>query len=165
MPSGDQGGRGRMSSRRAARRWPVALLLGSLVLLQACAGAAQRPASTASATPEAVVRAYIQAFNAHDAQAVGRWLAEDLSWLAIEGSQLREEASGRTAMVEWLQGYFAQIPDVRAELRYLGGGPRIVAVHECLSWRGSDGPKRQCAHGSYEVADGLIQRVWYWPAD
>jgi hypothetical protein len=143
----------------------LCLLLCSVLLLQACAGGAPRQGRPVSGGPEVVVRSYVQAFNAHDAAAVGRLLAEDLSWLAIDGDQLREEARGRSAMVEWLTAYFAQFPDVRAELRYLSGGQRFVAVHECLSWRGSDGPQRQCAHGSYEVVDGQIRRVWYWPAD
>ncbi len=159
MPSSHQGsGRG-MRGRRT--RLMAALLIAAM--LTACAGAGTRPGPS-GAGPEAVVRAYVQAFNAHDAEAVGRYLAEDLRWLAIDGDQLREEARGRTAMVDWLRGYFQQFPDVRAELRYFSGGQRYVAVFECVSWTAGGAARQQCAHGTYEVADSQIQRVWYWPA-
>jgi hypothetical protein len=148
---------------KGGRVTSVLLSLIAVALLPACAGGGARPAVSGS-SPEAVVRAYVAAFNAHDANAVGRRLAEDLRWLAIDGEQLREEARGRAAMVEWLQGYFQQFPDVRADMRYFSGGQRYVAVYECVSWSAAGAAKLQCAHGTYEVAEGQIQRVWYWPA-
>ncbi len=160
MPSSNQGTGGGVSGGCVKQ---LTILLMAAAMLSACASSGDRPTATTD-SPEAVVRAYVASFNSRDADAVGRHLAEDLRWLAIDGDQLREEARGRAALVDWLRGYFQQFPDVRAELRYFSGGPRYVAVYECVNWTASGGARRQCAHGTYEVADGQIQRVWYWPA-
>lgn len=150
---------------RRARSLMLALLV--LFALAACASGGQRPAGSgvAAAKPEAVVQGYEAAFNAHSPDQVGRWLHEDLRWLAIEGDQVRMEAQGRAAMLAWLRGYFQQFPDVSAQIRSFHGGGRHVAVHECLSWTHEGQRRRQCAHGTYEIEDGLIRRVWYWPVD
>lgn len=148
---------------RASSLLPVLLILFGLT---ACATGGQRPAGSGdAATPQGVVQGYAAAFNAHSPEQVGRWLHEDLRWLAIDGDQVRIEAQGRAAMQAWLRGYFQQFPDVRAQIRSFHGGGRHVAVHECLSWTHEGQPRRQCAHGTYEIEDGLIRRVWYWPVD
>ena len=144
---------------------PIALIvILAATLLSACGGSAvTRP--NASPTAQAVVTAYLAAFNRHDADAAAAWLAPDLQWLAIDGGQSKLEASGREAMRLWLQAYFQSTPDVRSEIDSLARGAQRVAVYECVSWRGSEGAQRRCAHGLYEVQGGLIQRVWYWPAE
>jgi hypothetical protein len=38
-------------------------------------------------------------------------------------------------------------------------------VHERATWKGANNTTlRQSAFGVYEIRDGLVQRVWYFPA-
>ncbi len=140
----------------------IALIIVSWVLV-GCAGSAPTR-SAGGAAAEAVVQAYVSAFNRHDAAAAANLLAPDLQWLAIENSQTKTEANGRASMQQWLQSYFASVPDVRSELETFVRGDTRVAVYECVSWRKAGTRHRRCAHGMFEIEAGLIQRVWFWPA-
>ncbi len=57
------------------------------------------------------------------------------------------------------EGEAPQLGVVRALLT----GP-YVAIRERVSWTSKSGRKSQAALGIYEVRDGLVQRVWYYPA-
>ena len=141
--------------------WALLLTL----LLVGCASTSPSSSGRSTGSTAAVVQGYEAAFNAHSPEQVGRWLHEELSWLAIDGDQVRVEARGRAAMLQWLHVYFAQLPDVRAQIETFHGDGRYVAVHECLSWRHEGQARQQCAHGTYEIDNGLIRRVWYWPVE
>ena len=150
---------------RPGRCLKAALLALFLVLIGTGCASTPSPSGRNAGAASTVVRGYEAAFNAHSPEQVGRWLHEDLSWLAIDGDQARLEARGRAAMLQWLQGYFAQLPDVSARIETFHGDGRYVAVHECLSWHHEGQARQQCAHGTYEIDNGLIRRVWYWPVE
>jgi len=145
---------------RRALNWLVLAVVG----LHGCAGGGAVRSTDAGAAV-AVVDAYAAAFNRHDAAAAASLLAADLQWLAIDNGEAKLEATGRAAMQQWLQNYFAAVPDVRSEMESFARGTQRVAVYECVRWRGESGAQRRCAHGLFEVRGGLIQRVWFWPAE
>lgn len=125
-------------------------------------GSTQAPLTS----PEAVaLRAYYDAFNRHDPDGTAALLADDVKWYSVSGDSQSLDGEGRIAIRDWLAGYFKQLPDVRSdvlELRQTGGH---LFVHERASWSGADGARRsQSAFAIYEVREGLIQRVWYFPS-
>jgi uncharacterized protein YciI len=117
-------------------------------------------------TPEAVVlRAYYDAFNLRDAAATAALCAEDVRWFTVDGDKVAPEASGRGALQEWLAGYFKSLPTVRSEVLSLEQAGAHLTVRERVSWDNAAGRRvSQQALGVYEVRDGLIRRVWYFPS-
>lgn len=117
-------------------------------------------------TPEAVIlRAYYDAYNRHDPDAVAALLAEDVRWYSVAGDQVATDAESRTAVRDWLVGYFKSIPSTRSTLQSLEVTGAHLAVRERATWTTGDGqPRAQEALAVYEIRDGLIRRVWYFPA-
>jgi len=117
------------------------------------------------ATPEAIaLRAYYDAYNRHDPGATAAFLAENVKWFGVAGDTQSVDGEGREAVKNWLTGYFNKLPTVKAEVLELRQtGPHLF-VHERATWRGANQKDlRQSAFGIYEIRDGLIQRVWYFP--
>ena len=123
-------------------------------------------ATVATAADEAaVVRAHVAAFNLHNPAAVAATLAPGVKWLALEGDQFTVEGEGRAAVETWLAGYFKSLPDVHSEIFDLTQTGPFIAYRERASWTGKDGkPRALQALAIHEVRDGLIARVWYYPA-
>jgi hypothetical protein len=119
----------------------------------------------------AAIQQYIDAFNAHDPDAVGKTLANDVLWMSLSGDKVSVDGTGRDAVVTWLRGYFKSLPDVRSRViarpAFLEGANfspgRYFALREAPAWTGKDGKERsQASWAMFELNDaGLIQRVWY----
>lgn len=122
---------------------------------------------TPAVSPEIdVIRAQVDAYNRHDADAVGRLLAPDVKWLSLEGDKVAVEGNGREAVRTWLAGYFRSFPDVKSEMFEISQTGPYVSYRERASWTAKDGTKRaQQAHATYEVRGGLIARAWYFPVE
>jgi hypothetical protein len=111
-----------------------------------------------------VIRAYVQAYNAHDIDAVLSFLAPEFVWLSATGDSLTVEARGPATVRTQLTGYFRQLPSARSELEELTVLGPWVSVKERAHWRASAGQRSQAALAVYEVRGGLIRRVWYYPS-
>jgi len=120
-----------------------------------------------------VIQQYMDAFNAHDPDAVGRTLAEDVSWLSLSGDAISVDGKNRDAVVTWLTSYFKSFPDVTSRVIARPAAEegaqtsRFFVVRECPTWTGKDGKVRsQAAWAVFELnAAGLIRRVWYHEAE
>jgi ketosteroid isomerase-like protein len=117
-------------------------------------------------TPEAVLlRAYLDAFNRHEAEAVAAYCAENFKWFSIDGDKSSIDADGRTPLRDWLTGYFKSLPTVRSEFLSVDQAGPFLTVRERASWDNKEGKRvSQQGFGVYEIRDGLIQRVWYYPS-
>ena len=117
-------------------------------------------------TPEAIaLRAYLDANNRHEPDAVAALLAPDVKWFTLEKEKLSTEGDGRDALRTWLAGYFKSLPDVRSDFLAIEQTGAFLSVRERASWTAKDGTRRsQQAHGVYEIRDGLIVRAWYFPS-
>jgi hypothetical protein len=117
-------------------------------------------------TPEAVVlRSYLDAGNRLDATAVAALCAENFVWLNVEGDKLIPEVQGRAALHEWLVGYYKKLPSARSEFLSIEQAGPFLTIRERASWDNQEGKRlSQQALGVYEIRDGLIQRVWYFPS-
>ncbi len=126
------------------------------------------PQSAPEAAPseeEEVVLALVAAFNAHDAELMGQYVAEDVIWVGIgERDATYIEAEGREALIAGMKGYFEALPTVRSDIESRVTTGPYVAYRERVFWQGEDGEETQAALGVYEVKDGAVHRVWYYPA-
>ena len=136
-------------------RVPAAALA---VLFAVTGGAAEE------ATEAATVRAYVAAYNAHDIDGVVKLLHPEFVWLNLDGETVAVEARGREAVRTSLAGYFKSLPSARSEIEALSALGPWVSVRERAHWLGKDGPRSQAAMSVYEVREGLLRRVWYYPS-
>ena len=131
------------------------------LLLLAAASALAQPAS-----PEAAVRANLAAFNRHDVEALVATVAPDFAWFNIDGEKMAPDTHGRDALRKGMAAYFKSQPSVRSGFESLTVNGAFVSVKERASWNNKAGePRSQVALAVYEVRDGLILRVWYFPAE
>ena len=137
------------------------LLAGAREALPQQAIAVPVPRDTSAA---AVVQAYVQAYNAHDIDAVLSFLAPEFVWLNVTGDSLTVEARGPDMVRTQLTGYFRRLPSARSELEELTVLGPWVSAKERAHWTGAAGPRSQAALSVYEVRGGLIRRVWYYPS-
>lgn len=152
--------------RQAASGLAVALLMISSVNAVAAQGAGT--ATPAAPTPRdtsaaAVVRAYIEAYNAHDVEKVLTFLAPDFVWLSITADSVAVEARGVDAIRAQLVDYFRSIPTARSTLEDVTALGPWVSARERAHWVSASGPRSQASLSVYEVRDGLLRRVWYYP--
>jgi hypothetical protein len=131
-------------------------LLATLLLY----GAASLPQSDEAAA----VKAYVDAYNAHDVEGVLEHLHPEFVWLNVNGDAVLVEARGKTAIQTMLVGYFKSFPTARSEIESISALGPWVSVRERAHWTGKDGPRSQAALSVYEVRDGLLRRVWYYPS-
>lgn len=115
--------------------------------------------------PEAVVRAQLADFNARNVDGMVRRVAEDFVWFDVSGTEMKVDTKGRDALRKGLEGYFKSQPDVKSELYMVTTNGRFVSARERVAWKTAQGEMRsQNALSVYEVEEGLIRRVWYYPA-
>jgi uncharacterized protein (TIGR02246 family) len=107
------------------------------------------------ASPEALVQQGIDAYNAHDASAFAAVYAENMQLFDLGGELF---LYGREALRERYAMLFANAPQIHVEIarRIVVGD--VVIDEERITGTASGGD----AHVAviYEVANGLIERVW-----
>ena len=113
----------------------------------------------------AVVRQFVDAFNAHDADAMAALVSDDVKWLSVDGNSVSIEVEGKTALVEAMAGYFQSCPTCRSTIRGLVASRERVSVVEEATWVGSKGPRSQRAMAVYEISGSLITSVYYFPEE
>ena len=119
----------------------------------------------AAQSNEEVVRKFEAAFNKHDVAAMTALVATNVQWFSVDGDKLAVETNGKATLEKWLKGYFQSCPSCHSEFEALMVAGSYVTVHEKAMWESKSGPKVQKSLGVYEVRKGLIQRVWYYPAE
>ncbi len=116
-------------------------------------------------TPEAVVlRAYLDAFNRHEPDAVAALLSPRVKWYSLDADKLVTDGDGREALRAWLVGYFKSLPDVRSDFVTIEQTGAFLSVRERAIWTAKDGARQsQQSQAVYEIRNGLIERAWYFP--
>jgi hypothetical protein len=117
-------------------------------------------------TPEAItLRAYLDAHNRGDADGVAALLAPKAKWFSLDGDKLTTDGEGREALRAWHADYFKSLSNLRSEFLSIEQTGAHLYVRERASWTAKDGtPRSQQSHSVYEIRDGLIERVWYFPS-
>lgn len=123
-------------------------------------------AAPAAHAPEEVVRQFVGAYNDRRYDAFEAALAPDAKWYSVEGGRLGIDGDGAAALGRWVRNYLEKTcRTCRSELVSVSVSGRFVATVERASWTGRDGAcVAQSSPAIYEVADGRIRAVWYFPA-
>lgn len=111
------------------------------------------------------VEKFVAAFNAQDSQAMASFVADDIEWLSILGNEIVVEAKGKSHLIESMDGYFKSCSTCRSELSEMVSTASRVSAIEVARWQGKNGAQSQRAISVYEFSDGLITRVYYFPAE
>lgn len=117
------------------------------------------------ALPVQVVERYMAAYNDHDVDAMLELVHPDVQWLSIDGDRIQVETDGAEALAEALRGYFEAVPSTRSSIESMMVSGKRVSVRERAHWESSGQPRSQAALSVYEIVDGRIVRVWYFPAE
>ena len=115
--------------------------------------------------PLAIVRDLQRAFNAHDVEAMAANTHTNATWISIVKDSAVVETDGETALRESMTGYFKTIPSARSQIEDAMVSGSYVAIRERAFWQGKDSEQSQFALGVYQIRDGKIARVWYFPAE
>lgn len=110
------------------------------------------------------IEKFVAAFNHHDPQAMVDLCHDEVVWFSVVAEKMAPEAKGKQALLEGMQSYFKAVPSVKSVLMSLyPAGPFFHGV-ERASWEKDGKRVQQCSLTVYEMRDGKIQRVWYFPA-
>lgn len=116
-------------------------------------------------SPERIVEQFVGAYNARD---VGRMLAlatEDVEWMNVSPAGTSVETRGHIALRDTTESYFRSCPSCQASVEQVRrAGSRVTAVEQAM-WGTGAGARSQRSLSVYEFRDGLISRVYYFPAD
>jgi len=139
-----------------------------LLLAAACLGLV--PAVHQEASPEEpagvqAVRAFVEAFNERDLDGLLALAHEEIEWASVSGTEVAVETRGRLELAAGLESYFEGCPTCRSELLWIEAAGTRVATHERASWTTTAGPKAQSSLAVYELEEGAIRRVYYYPAE
>lgn len=114
--------------------------------------------------PKGVVIHPLAAFNAHDVDRMLDACADDIMWMMVGADEIAVEARGAEALREGMAGYFESVPSASSVLRSaVESGPFVVTVEEAR-WQSGGERKSQCSAAVYEVREGKIHNVWYFPS-
>ncbi len=122
------------------------------------------PVPVAERAAEDVIQEQLRAFNAHDANAMVANLHEDFAWFGVDSNVMTLEMQGRGNFFNSMREYFNGVPGARAEIEEIFVAGVFVTALERSYWLQGDGEVSQASLAIYEIRDGLIYRVWYYPA-
>jgi hypothetical protein len=116
-------------------------------------------------SPGELVERYIDAYNAHDVNGMLELASPDIRWLRIDGETVHVEADGAEDLGDALRDYFDSVPSSRSRIDWIRTAGDRVSLRECARWRSDEQWREQCALSVYEIVDGRVATVWYFPAE
>ena len=119
------------------------------------------PDALAPPNPADVVQGQLDAYNARDLEAFLAFYAEDVLVARHPGEEVI--AQGREAMRTIYAGLFEDSPELHCALLERTVSGSMVIDHELVTGIRGGEPVRAVA--IYEVADGLIRKVWFLPKE
>jgi len=138
-----------------------------VLMLMACSKAPSLPEGVARinavSQQEKIVRAFIEAFNAHDPEAMIALCAEDIRWGYATQTTHDFGGRGTAQLVQEMKTYFASISAVRSEISSLAVTGDTIAMAERVYWTDAGIEKTQSSIAVYQLQDNRIQSVWYYP--
>jgi len=138
----------------------LAAMLAMLVLAVSPLSAHQ----SAEQTNRAIVESYTTAYNEQDVEAMGKLMHTDIQWLTAKDDQIAVTVQGKADMVSGLENYFKSPMKITSSLSGWGENGDYVSVIETASWISKSGDQRsQSSNVVYQIEDGMVRRVWYFP--
>ncbi|MCB1045523.1 MAG: nuclear transport factor 2 family protein [Acidobacteria bacterium] len=111
------------------------------------------------------VQLLVDAFNRQDIVGMMAQVHPDIVWCHVDGAVLAVEAQGREQLEASMIAYFEGYGQVRSELSQVCDYGSYVTALEKVSWVREGAKRTQSALSVYHFKDGLIQSVWYFPAE
>ncbi|MCK5571893.1 MAG: nuclear transport factor 2 family protein [Bacteroidetes bacterium] len=112
-----------------------------------------------------LVEKMTKAFSMQDEEAMAAALSDDIGWYSILGDTLTVQAQGKEALFKGLRSYFESIPSAHSEIEESFVSGKYVIIRERGYWHQNGVQRSQSSLAVYELKDGLIARVWYFPAE
>jgi hypothetical protein len=120
-------------------------------------GVGAQAAGAAGALP--IAEALVEAFNRHDPKAMTSLVSPNFELYYVDEEGVADLAvSGPDQLFDEMTAYFETRPAVRSVIADAIDGPVYVSFREQIV-----GGRSSLA--VYEIRDGLIRRVWYFPAE
>lgn len=111
-----------------------------------------------------VVEQFIQAFNEHSIEQLLSHTTDTVHWFNISGSKMLIETSSKNELGAAMADYFQTLPDAKATLTQAVSSANYVSTVEKVTWSHDGEQDSQCSIGVYELKQGKINAVWYYPA-
>lgn len=112
-----------------------------------------------------VVYSYVEAYNQRDLAGMAALMHDEVEWLSIDGSDVTVMARGKADLVTQMEAYFASPQVTQSSIEALVVDGDFRSARERAHWVASDGQTQsQSSLAVYQLEDGLIRRVWYYPA-
>ena len=143
---------------------PTRLAVPFALLLCFAATGARAQTAPSPADPLAVAKLFVEGFNRHDPGAMIAQAAPEVQWLNVTGDRIVPDATGQTALRDWMAKYLSVYPTMRKTIEQSMVHAPFVSVWERDRWKGKDGGERtQAQLVIYQVEEGKIQRIWRYP--
>ncbi|WP_339767584.1 nuclear transport factor 2 family protein [uncultured Paraglaciecola sp.] len=108
------------------------------------------------------IASFMQAYNAHDINAMLLNMTEDVKWLNVANNQLVAETADKNQLNEAMQAHFKAKPDARSRIKdSIVLGNTIAIVEEAFSLKNGI-TSSQCAMSIYQLRKGLISSITYY---
>ncbi len=114
--------------------------------------------------PAQTVEAFVAAFNRRDMDAILELAHADIEWLSLNAAEISIESRGAAALESSLSSYFESCPSCRSTVAVAAVNGTFVSAVETAYWEASGVLRSQASLSVYEIIDGLVVRVWYFPA-
>lgn len=88
----------------------------------------------------------------------------NVQWLSVMGDTVSVQTNGADELAESLLGYFESLPSSRSTVESMMQAGRFVSVWERAHWERDGESQSQSSLAVYEINDGAITRIWYYPA-
>lgn len=137
---------------------------GLIALCLALVNCTSAPLRAPDTAPSIIAR-YVDAYNARDVDGMAALMHPDIQWLSVEGDEMVVFADGKADLIDQMTAYVGSPQATTSTLHREIINGDYLAVKETASWPKQDGTTGvQSAIAVYELSDGLIRRVWYFPA-
>lgn len=114
---------------------------------------------------ERTVYSYVEAFNAHNVEAMLEMVTDYVQWLTIDGDKIVTETDDKEKLRQALEGYFESCSTCKSNLEHVvSTGERVSAI-EVASFETAQGIQKQQSISVYEFSGNLIKRVYYFSAE
>lgn len=112
----------------------------------------------------AIIERYVEAFNQHNVEEMLDLAAEDVAWMSVAGGRLSVATSTRDQLREAMTDYFRNTPGAGTEILSIAESGSFVHTVEEAYWTSDGSEKSRCSMVVYELVEGKVKNVWYFPA-
>ena len=92
---------------------------------------------------ENIVQKYVEAFNAHNVEAMLNMVTDDVQWLTIDGDKIVTETGNKEELRQAMEGYFESCSTCNSNLEHVFSTGERVSVLEVASFETAQGIQKQ----------------------